>query len=116
MNKTTNLSQTAQLAAHIQKQQPKWDQESCMTLASSLVRDACWLTRLNEARCNREISKREEKEEEFREKRVETHAKLIGIKARSDGDPRGFSVKLFFTYEDRIYNTWGGVESGWGIG
>lgn len=43
-------------------------------------------------------------------------ADKFGIKINADvtGDPRGYCLKLHLA--DGSYNTWGGKESGWGIG
>ena len=38
-----------------------------------------------------------------------------GLKFEIDGDPRGFAIKLKTPKTGR-YNTWGGRETGWGIG
>lgn len=38
----------------------------------------------------------------------------IALKADVTGDPRGYCLKLHLP--DESYNTWGGKESGWGIG
>lgn len=37
-----------------------------------------------------------------------------GTSAEFGGDPRGYTVKLHLP--SHVYNTWGGEESGWGIG
>jgi hypothetical protein len=36
------------------------------------------------------------------------------ISYTSSGDPRGYPIKLHFPGKE--YNTWGGAETGWGIG
>lgn len=49
-----------------------------------------------------------------------TYAKICkthnveGMRAQIGGDPRGFCLKLFLP--DGTYNSWGGVEAGYGIG
>jgi hypothetical protein len=47
------------------------------------------------------------------EKRIKEIADRINLKIDCGGDPRGYTVKIHFP--DGSYNTWGGVESGYGI-
>lgn len=39
---------------------------------------------------------------------------LSGLTASYSGDPRGYTVHLHFK-TTQVYNTWGGLESGYGI-
>lgn len=56
---------------------------------------------------------------EKKEKTLEEHIRKIahelpGVQGvKFTGDPRGFCVRLLLT--NGKYNTWGGVEDGWGI-
>jgi hypothetical protein len=57
---------------------------------------------------------------ERRETKIETTIKNLieqvhGLRVEFSGDPRGFCVKLHLA-NGRLYNTWGGSESGYGIG
>ena len=82
-----------------------------------LMRAAHALHRHYENACNRERLKCEEQDEERVEALVREHCKALGIRATFNGDPRGYPVKVHFTYHPHgVYNTWGGAEDGWGIG
>jgi len=54
---------------------------------------------------------------EKREARIERQIAAIAaeteFRIECGGDPRGYTVKLFFP--DASYNTWGGRESGYGV-
>lgn len=47
------------------------------------------------------------------EKRIKAICEKIGCRVETDGDPRGYTVKVFLPTGE--YNTWGGAESGWGV-
>lgn len=75
--------------------------------------------------CNRELSIKEMNEEEAAEEKIKYLMGLVNseIRVTFDGDPRGYVVKVLFPKRDvggghmeRPYNTWGGSESGFGIG
>lgn len=70
--------------------------------------------RYAEIACNRELSAGEEKRSEAVDKEILELGKKIGVKFEIQGDPRGFTVKLK-TPKSKRYNTWGGVEVGWGV-
>lgn len=57
--------------------------------------------------------KRLEKRQEQIEKRITAICAKFGLKVECGGDPRGYTIKMFFPGEP--YNTMGGRESGWGI-
>lgn len=45
-------------------------------------------------------------------------AETLGVGLKLGGDPRGFTVKVLFPLDAdgrRPYNTWGGMEEGWGV-
>ncbi len=65
--------------------------------------------------CNGTYTPRMESRERNIEKRVTEIAQSIGLKATFDGDPRGYTVKLHAP-KGNFYNTWGGAETGYGIG
>lgn len=54
-----------------------------------------------------------EKREGQIEKRIAKIVEPFGLRVRFGGDPRGFTVALYFP--DNSYNSWGGQENGWGI-
>jgi hypothetical protein len=60
--------------------------------------------------------KRHNATEEGIEREIRRTAARLGLTAKFDGDPRGFTVKLHAPVEHHVYNTWGGLESGYGIG
>jgi hypothetical protein len=109
-----------QLAALIRKHCPLVITPN--THALGLVRAAKELNRIAERQCSEEMSEREAARVERREKRLEqivnAHCAALGVRAEFSGDPRGYVVKLHFGPDpDRQPgNTWGGSETGWGIG
>jgi hypothetical protein len=54
-----------------------------------------------------------EKREGQIERRIQQLCAEIGCKVDMNGDPRGYTIKVFLP--DNAYNTWGGAESGWGV-
>lgn len=48
------------------------------------------------------------------ENRIRAICKPLGMEVKFGGDPRGFPVQLFLP--SGKYNTWGGAESGYGVG
>lgn len=54
-----------------------------------------------------------EKREPQIENRIRQIASELGLSVKFGGDPRGFTVRVFFP--DESYNTWGGKEEGYGI-
>lgn len=54
-----------------------------------------------------------EKREAQIERRIKQLCDEIGLPVDFGGDPRGYTVKVFFP--SGKYNTWGGAESGYGI-
>lgn len=86
------------------------------------VEDICQMIRLakehhtiQEHDCNGTKTSRMEK----REFTIERQIKEIGIKLNLaphfSGDPRGYTVKLHHS-SGNLWNTWGGRETGYGIG
>lgn len=70
---------------------------------------------LQERRCNGELYKTIDARETSLERRILDIAVRFDLKVEFSGDPRGFCVKLHAPSKD-VYNTWGGKESGYGIG
>jgi hypothetical protein len=54
-----------------------------------------------------------EKREARIELRIATIAAETGFRVDCGGDPRGYTVRIYFP--DGTYNTWGGKESGYGV-
>lgn len=70
--------------------------------------------RLDEAQCNRDLTKREEMRRAKLLEAVRTLAKEYGIaRVEHNSDPRGYAVYLHFP--DGRGNSWGGDARGWGI-
>lgn len=89
------------------------------THALGLIRASRALCRLAEVACCREMQPDEVKREEQLEECVLRHCDALGITCHIDGDPRGFVVKLhglLDSYGGVKYNTFGGAETGYGIG
>lgn len=84
-------------------------------IASRLVTLANVHNRIQVKYCNESLNETDEKLLERVTGEIKTAAKILGIKAHFDGDPRGFTVKLHALTGD-VYNTWGGAEVGYGIG
>lgn len=70
------------------------------------------LSVLAEIECNREVTERERREEERLQKRVNALLKPYDLRARFEGDPRGYVVKI----QGLPGNTWGGDSEGFGVG
>ena len=84
--------------------------------AAALKRKAESLSRLAVEACNRGLTEREERRVEAMQDRL---ASIVingyeGVRLRFGGDPRGYVVAL--VCRDGEHNSWGGAESGWGIG
>lgn len=47
------------------------------------------------------------------EARIEALCAGVGVRVKFGGDPRGYTVKVFFP--SGRSNTWGGAEDGWGV-
>jgi hypothetical protein len=115
-------SQTQELAALIRTHRPEVAPEMAASFALSLVRAAKELGRIAERQCSEEMSEREAARVERRERKLETLVRVrcdkLRIHATFSGDPRGFVVKLHFGPDPKRQpgNTWGGPETGWGIG
>lgn len=89
-------------------------------ICSLIARHATTHTRLQELSCNRELTPNEIRRETLLEKRITNLVKeLSNATGKSyfvkfGGDPRGYTVKLHTP--DGKYNTWGGVDEGFGVG
>lgn len=80
----------------------------------SLVRMAVSHCRLQERSCNGPLSKSQERMERFLESHISLTASKYGLTCRFDGDPRGYTVKLFHPSRDvmkSFHNTFGGIDS-----
>jgi hypothetical protein len=70
---------------------------------------------LQERACNGDLTQSQIKRELSIEKSIALIAESFDLQAEFQGDPRGFTVKLHAKTKG-FYNTWGGQESGYGIG
>lgn len=97
--------------------------------ARAILRDAATLQRLAVTACNRELTARENAQENACELRLTKRVASIGVgtfgvhvpvenrdagfRVTVCGAPRGYVVKLHFP--SGAYNNWGGKESGYGV-
>lgn len=81
----------------------------------TLIRYAKSLHRIALHDCNGTKTKRMESIEASTEKKITAIAAKFGLTVHFDGDPRGYVVKLHAPKGD-VYNTWGGKETGYGVG
>ena len=84
------------------------------------IEPACTLMRLtrraeryNVLACNGDLTRRQQRAAERVDAQAKGIAEKLGTVLRCDGDPRGFSLKIAFP--SGAYNTWGGIQDGWGI-
>jgi len=80
-----------------------------------MVRLAKVLHKIAEHECNGYSYKAMEGRKFNSQVTIGTIAVKYGLKVDFDGDPRGYVVKIHAPKGD-VYNTWGGRESGYGIG
>ena len=84
----------------------------------AVLRDARKLATWAERDCNDGLSERDQNCVDRAEKRIAAQAKAWGLVAVFSRDPRGMVVKFRFIHwqpQDQPYNTFGGIEDGWGI-
>ncbi len=89
--------------------------------AETLLRLAREYTRIQERWCNEDMSSRPGLEDKVkaREAKLKQDIRALATQlpitkgVKFTGDPRGFCVRIL--RKDDRYNTWGGVEDGWGI-
>ena len=85
----------------------------CEQIGMKLIRLAKKSHRFAEAVCCREVSKREEREDEARDARAVKLATDLGCKGlRIQGDPRGAVYAVLF-HDENIWNSFGGKECGY---
>ena len=83
--------------------------------AAELCRLANSLDRLNEIACNSGLTERQERRKQNLQTRIKTVLKRAGLVLNHfNNDPRGYAVYL--DLPDGSYNSFGGRESGYGIG
>ena len=80
-----------------------------------VVRLAKEYHRIQEHDCNGTKTPRMATRETTIENLIRDIVTKVGLRVHFDGDPRGYCVKLHAPNQD-VYNTWGGKESGYGIG
>ena len=97
-------------------------EQRAFEISESLVSKARSLGRIAERWCSEEMSDETSARVTKREERLEAEVRElcseINVRPSFDGDPRGFAVKLHFGPDPvrQPGNTWGGCETGWGIG
>ncbi len=69
----------------------------------------------NEMRCNVEMTDQQEARADRIDARMVALVASIGLTGTPNGDPRGFAFYVHLPKTGR-YNSWGGAETGWGIG
>lgn len=79
------------------------------------------MAEIAEADCNRGLSREEKREDTRLEMKIVDLLQEINpdIRVQFSGDPRGHVVRVLFPLdedENRPYNTWGGMDHGFGIG
>lgn len=84
-----------------------------LAVAGTLRRHARTLSRLAVRACNVGLTEREEARRREAERRVASFAALYGMTVKTDGDPRGYVLKVLLP--TGLYNTLGGVSDGWGV-
>ena len=83
--------------------------------AAELCRLATSLNRLNEIACNCGLTERQEQRKRNLQTRIKAVVEHAGLVLNHfNSDPRGYAVYL--DLPDGSYNTFGGRESGYGIG
>jgi hypothetical protein len=83
--------------------------------AAELCRFANSLNRLNEIACNFGLTERQERRKQHLQTRIKTVLERAGLVLNHfNSDPRGYAVYL--DLPDGSYNSFGGRESGYGIG
>lgn len=79
----------------------------------AFLKNARSFARLQVIACNRDTTPAEDKRDAKLVDCLMNQARAWGLKCKLGGDPRGFTVKLFFPGGE--YNSWGGKEEGWGV-
>ena len=72
------------------------------------------LNKLHEVECNNGLTPKQSAHYETLVRQAEDIAAAYGCTIRVGGDPRGHAIHVLFPTPTG--NTWGGDESGWGIG
>ena len=81
-----------------------------LAVAGTLRRHARTLSRLAVRACNVGLTEREEARRREAERRVASFAAFYGMTAKTDGDPRGYVLKVLLP--TGLYNTMGGASDG----
>ncbi len=92
------------------------DPATTPTAAAELYAIAQRMHRRNVCQCNHGLTPRQEHADARDVARTKTLVGSIGLDPAIvlfNGDPRGYAVK--FRLPTGVYNSWGGVEHGWGI-
>ena len=81
--------------------------------AAKLITLATRAQRYNVLACNVGLTPRQEKNAAHIDNQAQTVGAALHATIRTNGDPRGYALKILLP--NGAYNTWGGVEHGWGI-
>lgn len=101
-----------QLAAALMRAFPNKGTEAIANFVEAVMPRAKRSSKLAETACNRQLSAKEQAEDEANDAEIRRLCKDFGVTVRLNGDPRGFVVK--FVLPDGRSNDMGGEE--WGIG
>lgn len=82
--------------------------------SAELIKLGNTLSNLAVADCNYGLSPRQETRRENIIKRISAIGKELGVTFETNGDPRGYVLKLM-TPKTGAYNSMGGASEGWGI-
>jgi hypothetical protein len=95
------------------------EKETEKKILASFAREIVYLskklTSLMEAECNRKLEAFEYDSISLLEEKITKLLTQVNLVPKFNNDPRGYSVKIVMPKSGQ-YNTWGGVEDGWGIG
>lgn len=113
----THAEERKQFLAMLVAEFPHRPRSLVIAMGRNLMARATTAQRLSELFCSVEMSEaetaRQERKDEVNDAAIEAICKAWGLKARLDGDPRGYVVKLLLP--SGRHNTWGGAECGWGV-
>jgi hypothetical protein len=107
-------TQEAVLSAYIGSVGKRTPREAAQD-ATELCRLATSLNRLNEIACNSGLTEQQERRKQDLQTRIKALLEQTGLVLNHfESDPRGYAVYL--DLPDGSYNSFGGRESGYGIG
>lgn len=92
-----------------------WERPAVVNM-TDLIRKAASYKRLQELACNQELTPAQVAREKRLEQEIAELAAKLNTTAEFNGDPRGHCVYLKKPGSKTFYNTWGGLETGYGVG